>query len=267
MLLEGEKAVSGTADAQGRVDLTQIVSHPRLWSAEFPNLYALEIALADAAGHSTERLSRQIGIREVTIKDGVLLVNGTRVKLTGICRHDVSAAEGTAVGEDLWTKDLKLMKAANINAIRCSHYPYGSGFYDLCDKMGFYVLDELPYCWVAPPMAVGNYPAQDPAMAPAFEQRARETVSRDKNHPASSSGASATKTTAPTRPTSRLAADLTRQLDPTRPRLVSGCPAEKFNVEMDDTPLSDPQDDARRHQRQKTPCQVAEDVFRASQRL
>ena len=51
------------------------------------------------------------------------------------------------------------MKAANINAIRCSHYPYGSGFYDLCDKMGFYVLHELPFCWVGPPMMVGNCPA------------------------------------------------------------------------------------------------------------
>ena len=57
-------------------------------------------------------------------------MNGVPVKLTGICRHDVSAEDGTAVGKDLWRKDLTLMKAANINAIRTSHYPYGSGFYD-----------------------------------------------------------------------------------------------------------------------------------------
>jgi beta-galactosidase/beta-glucuronidase len=233
--LEGQPVISGHADAQGRVELTQMVPQPRLWSAEFPNLYQMDLTLEDAASHSTEKLSQQIGIREVTIKDGVLRVNGTRVKLTGICRHDVSASEGTAVGEDLWTKDLKLMKAANINAIRCSHYPYGSGFYDLCDKLGFYVLDELPYCWVAPPMAVGNYPAQDPAMAPAFEQRARETINRDKNHPSIIIWSIGNENYGTNSPNLQLATDLTKQLDPTRPRLVSGCPAEKFNVEMDDT--------------------------------
>ena len=127
------------------------------------------------------------------------------------------------------------MKAANINAIRCSHYPYGSGFYDLCDKMGFYVLHELPYCWVGPPTMTGNCPAVDPAMTPAFEQRARETVLRDKNHPSviiwgvgnENYGKNPARNL-------QIAADLTRQLDPTRPRLVSGCPADKFNVEMDD---------------------------------
>jgi beta-galactosidase len=233
--LEGEKDLSGTVDAHGHVELRQIVSHPRFWSAEFPNLYAMGIALEDSAGHFTQRLSRQIGIREVTVTNGLLLVNGTRVKLTGICRHDVSATEGTAVGEELWTKDLKLMKAANINAIRCSHYPYGSGFYDLCDKMGFYVLDELPYCWVAPPMATGNYPAQDPALAPAFAQRARETINRDKNHPSVILWGIGNENWLKNTPNLRLATDLAKELDPTRPRLVSCSPAEKFNVEMDDS--------------------------------
>lgn len=234
MHLAGEQVISSTADAQGHVELTQIVSQPRLWSAEFPNLYQLDLTLDEAAGHSMERLSRQIGIREVIIKNGVLLVNGTRVKLTGICRHDVSATEGTAVGEELWTKDLQLMKAANINAIRCSHYPYGSGFYDLCDKLGFYVLDELPYCWVAPPTIRTNYPAEDPVMAPAFGQRARETVNRDKNHPCVIVWGIGNENYGPKAPNLQLAADLAKQLDPTRPRLVSGCLAEKYNVEMDD---------------------------------
>jgi beta-galactosidase len=232
--LEGEPAVAGTPDAQGHVTLTQTVSHPKLWSAEFPNLYDLKISLEDSARHPAERVSRRIGIREVTIRDGVLLVNGTRVKLTGICRHDVSATEGTAVGEALWTKDLTLMKAANINAIRCSHYPYGSGFYDLCDKLGFYVLHELPYCWVGPPTMVTNCPAEDPAMTPAFEQRARETVLRDKNHPCVIIWGVGNENYGKKAPNLQIAADIAKQLDPTRPRLVSGSPAEKFNVEMDD---------------------------------
>ena len=232
--LEREADATGITDEQGRVTLTQMVSHPKLWSAEFPNLYKMEISVEDPVQHTVERVSRQIGIREVTIKNGVLLVNGTRVKLTGICRHDVSATEGTAVGEALWTKDLTLMKAANINAIRCSHYPYGSGFYDLCDQMGFYVLHELPYCWVGPPTIVTNCPAEEPALTPAFEQRARETVLRDKNHPCVIIWGIGNENYGKNAPNLQRAADLTKEFDPTRPRLVSCSPAEKFNVEMDD---------------------------------
>ena len=100
-------------------------------------------------------------------------MNGEIVKLAGICRHDLSANEGCAVGPDLWRKDLTLMKAANINSIRTSHYPYGTGFYDMCDEMGFYVIDELPYCWC---------PTDTDDLAAAYAQRARETIARDKNH-------------------------------------------------------------------------------------
>lgn len=233
--LEGEDAFAGTPDAQGHLELTKIVSNPRLWSAEFPNLYKTDIDLADSAGNPIERVSRQVGIREISIKDGLLLVNGTRVKLTGTCRHDCSASEGTAVGEELWTMDLKLMKEANINAIRCSHYPYGSGFYDLCDKMGFYVLHELPYCWVSPPMMPENYPGDDPEMTPAFEQRARETINRDKNHPCVIIWGIGNENNGKSNRNLQRAVDITGQMDPTRPRLVSHMPADRYGVELDDT--------------------------------
>jgi beta-galactosidase/beta-glucuronidase len=259
--LEGQAAISGAADSQGRVTVNQTVPQPRLWTAEFPNLYKMDISLTDPAGRSTERVSRQIGIREVTVTNGLLLVNGTRVKLTGICRHDVSATDGTAVGEELWAKDLSLMKAANINAIRCSHYPYGSGFYDLCDKMGFYVLHELPYCWLGPPTMVTNYPAEDPAMRPAFEQRARETIQRDKNHPSVIIWGIGNENYGKKLPNLQIAADLAKQLDPTRPRLVSCSLADKFNVEMDDRHYPTMQmlhDDIRDKRRAKWPLVYSE---------
>src|SRR5262249_51472073 len=134
----------------------------------------LTVELKDGRRRTLETVTRRIGIREVTATNSVLLVNGVPVKLAGVCRHDLSANEGTAVGPDLWRRDILLMKSANINAIRTSHYPYGAGFYDLCDELGMYVMDELPYCWC---------PTDDPETTPAFEQRARETVRRDKNHP------------------------------------------------------------------------------------
>ncbi|MDH7480474.1 MAG: glycoside hydrolase family 2 TIM barrel-domain containing protein [Armatimonadota bacterium] len=207
----------------GKAELVQIVSNPKLWSAEHPNLYNLTIEIKDTNGKSIEKVVRRIGIREISIKDGVFLVNGVPVKLVGICRHDVYPSKGTAIDEEVWRKDLTLMKAANFNAIRTSHYPYGSKFYDLCDEMGFYVVDELPYCWC---------PTDDPEMTPAWLQRARETIARDKNHPCVVIWAIGNENKEGRN--QKITADLVKQLDPTRPRLNSCRPADENNVEFDD---------------------------------
>ncbi len=213
----------------GRVVLTQIVEQPKLWSAEFPNLYNLTVELKDNRRQILETATRRIGIREVTIANSVLLVNGKPVKLAGVCRHDVSASEGTAVGPELWRKDIMLMKGANINAIRTSHYPYGAGFYDLCDELGIYVMDELPYCWCA---------TDNPQTRPAFEQRARETIRRDKNHPSVILWAIGNENKQGRN--LRVVADLVKQLDPTRPRAVSWFSGDKYNVELSDSHYTTP---------------------------
>jgi beta-galactosidase len=225
MELEGQPRVEGEPDANGEAKLTQLVRGPKLWSAEFPNLYALSVELLGPDGKVIEGVTRKVGIREVTTKDGVFCVNGVPVKLVGICRHDVYPTLGTAINADVWRKDLTLMKAANFNAVRTSHYPYGSGFYDLCDQMGFYVLDEEPFCWVN---------CDDPEMTPAFAQRARETVQRDKNHPCVVIWGIGNENK-PGRDNT-LAAKITREIDPTRPRLVSCQRAEDggADVEFDD---------------------------------
>jgi beta-galactosidase/beta-glucuronidase len=225
MLLEGERPVQGEPDAEGQVILRQTVAHPRLWSAEFPNLYGLTIELKRADGQKTESLTRKVGIREVSVENGVFRVNHVPVKLAGICRHDLYPTLGAAVGKEVWSKDLTLMKAANFNAIRTSHYPYGSGFYDLCDQMGFYVLDEEPFCWVD---------CDDAAMTPAFEQRVRETIERDKNHACVVIWGLGNEN-APGR-NNAVAAAITRQMDPTRPRVISAQRGDSSgaDVEFDD---------------------------------
>jgi len=214
----------GVAVTDNQAVLTQIVPNPRLWSAEHPNLYPINISLQDNTGKTVEHVVRKVGIREITIKNGVLLVNGKPVKLEGICRHDVSARDGSAVGPDLWRKDLLLMKAANINAIRTSHYPYGSGFYDLCDEMGFYVADELPYCWA---------PTNDASLEAAFTQRARETIARDKNHPSVIIWAVGNENKDGCN--NQTVADLVKKLDPTRLRLVSCKNADLYGTDFDDS--------------------------------
>jgi beta-galactosidase len=222
MRLEGVSGeVTGTIE-NGHAVLTKVVERPKLWSAEFPNLYHLMVELK-AGSRALETFSKRIGIREITITNGIFMVNGVPVKLAGICRHDVSPSEGTAVGPDLWRKDITLMKAANINAIRTSHYPYGSGFYDLCDELGMYVLDELPYCWC---------PTDDLSMQPAFEQRARETIMRDKNHPSVIVWTIGNENKAGRN--LQIIADLVKTLDPTRPRNVSCMEADKYKVDLSD---------------------------------
>lgn len=232
MLLEGQPPVEAQADDNGQVQLTQTVRNPKLWSAEFPNLYSLSVELKDAQGKLLERVSRRVGLREVSITNGIFCVNRTPVKLVGICRHDVYPTLGTAINPEVWKKDLTLMKAANFNAVRTSHYPYGSGFYDLCDEMGFYVIDEEPFCWVN---------CDDPELPAAFEQRARETVTRDKNHPCVVIWGVGNENH-PGRDNA-LAAKVTRELDPSRPRLIScqHADAGSEHVEFDDAHYTPPQ--------------------------
>ena len=232
MNIEGQPTVESAVESDGQATLTQVMLHPKLWSAEFPDLYKTSIELRDSKGAAVEKVERRVGIREVTIQKGIFCVNSVPVKLVGICRHDVSPTDGSAVGPELWKKDLTLMKACNFNAVRTSHYPYGSGFYDLCDEMGFYVLDEEPFCWVD---------CSDTTLTTGFEQRAREAVQRDKNHACvviwgigneNKPGINNTR-----------AAQITREIDPTRPRLISCQRSEDggANVEFDDAHYVTPQ--------------------------
>ena len=147
--LKGESPAMTVFNGQDAIEVVQTLDQPRLWSAEKPNLYEMALDLRDGNGKVIEHIEKKIGVREVSIKNGVFMVNNVPVKLAGICRHDVYPTMGTAVDESVWKKDITLMKACNINAIRTSHYPYGTKFYDLCDEMGMYVVDEMAACWVA----------------------------------------------------------------------------------------------------------------------
>jgi len=231
MQLEG---VDGDADAKvqnGKATITKVVENAKLWSAEFPNLYAMTVELTGKDGKPLHRYQQKIGIREITIKDAVLLINGTPVKFSGMCRHDHSPHEGTATTPEIWRKDIELMKAANVNAIRTSHYPYGKGFYELCDELGMYVMDELPYCWT---------PTNDPELEPSFTQRARETIRRDKNHPSVIVWAIGNENRDQGQ-NLQVVADLVKQLDPTRPRAVSEYGGAKYNVELSDSHYTRPE--------------------------
>ena len=222
MTLNGVETVTNAAN--GKAVFTQIINQPSLWSAEFPNLYDLILKIKDTNGLITETVSNRIGIREITISNAVVLLNGVPVKFAGVCNHDSWGTNGNALGSNNWRADILMMKAANINAIRTTHYNFGSGFFDLCDELGMYVMDELPYCWVSS--------VNDPNMTPAFQQHAREVIRRDRNHPSVMVWAIGNENSAGSN--LQITADLVKSLDSTRPRLVSTFPAANYNVELSD---------------------------------
>jgi len=124
------------------VDFSKLIKDVKTWNAEKPNLYQLLVHLKDEKGNTIEATSIKVGFRNIKIENSQFLVNGKPVLLKGANLHDHSDTEGHAVTEALTFKDLEVMKQNNLNAIRCSHYPKDPHFYRMCDKYGFYVVDE-----------------------------------------------------------------------------------------------------------------------------
>ncbi|MBR5188468.1 MAG: DUF4981 domain-containing protein [Clostridia bacterium] len=155
--------------------------NPKLWTAETPNLYTLVIKAGD------EYIRKQIGFRSISVsKKGELLINGIAVKLKGVNRHDTHAYKGYTVSIEDMMADLTLMKKNNINCIRTSHYPNDPIFYELCDKYGFYVVDECDLEGHGVELIVRNMNpsflmADDPVWKESFVDRMVRTLERDKN--------------------------------------------------------------------------------------
>jgi beta-galactosidase len=126
---------------QGEVHGSIIIADPTKWTAENPYLYTFEMKLV-AEDTVVQEQSQRVGFRQVEIKNGNLCVNGEPILLKGVNRHDHHPKYGRAVPHEYIKRDLLLMKKHNINAIRTSHYPPDPYLLDLCDELGFWVIDE-----------------------------------------------------------------------------------------------------------------------------
>jgi beta-galactosidase len=129
------------------VNIESRVAKPLKWNAEEPNLYRLVLTL-EQAGRAMERIERHIGFRTVETKGRQLYVNGARVKLAGVCHHEIDPLTGRANTMRHAEEDVKLFKSANLNHVRTSHYPCTQEFLDAADRHGLYVESEAPLCWV-----------------------------------------------------------------------------------------------------------------------
>nr|WP_294897999.1 glycoside hydrolase family 2 TIM barrel-domain containing protein [uncultured Pedobacter sp.] len=165
------------------------IKTPLKWSAETPNLYTLVMLLKDKTGKILETTSTKVGFRKVEIKDAQLLVNGVRILVHGVNRHEHDDVLGHVPSKETLIQDLKLMKQFNINSIRLSHYPNDPSIYQLADQYGFYLVDEANI--EAHGMGSsfegnfdkGIHPAYLKSWAHAFMDRIKRMYERDKNHP------------------------------------------------------------------------------------
>ncbi len=166
------------------------IQNPHLWNSEQPYLYTLVLETEN------EVITEQIGIREICVKGNVVYLNGSPVKFRGVNRHDSDPVTGFVINVNQMKKDLEMMKQYNFNAIRTSHYPNQPMFYQMCDKYGFFVIDEadneshgpwmLCYSNDTDEERAGRWNeliSDNPEFDEATLDRVKKLVERDKNRP------------------------------------------------------------------------------------
>jgi beta-galactosidase len=158
------------------------VNIPHLWSASDPYLYKVHSTVR-AGSRVVDEYDTPIGIREAVFDaDKGFLLNGERVKLNGACLHHDGGSVGAAVPERIWERRLEILKEMGCNAIRTSHNPYAAEFLDLCDRMGFLVMNEAFDEWKVPKGQIGpNGYAK--YFDEWYERDVQNFVRRDRNHP------------------------------------------------------------------------------------
>ncbi len=149
------------------------------WSAEQPHLYSVVVELIDGEGAVVERAEQHVGFRNVEIVGRDLLINGARVLIRGVNRHDFDRSTGRVISVDSMRADIVFLKQFGFNAIRTSHAPNDPRFLDLCDEIGMYVVDEANI----ESHAFLSSLCRDSRYTSAWVERGARMVQRDKNHP------------------------------------------------------------------------------------
>ncbi len=172
----GETVAEGKGKAG--TDITVSVAAPMLWSDEIPNLYRLIIKCGD------EYIPFLMGFKDMKVINGVVYINGKKVKAKGVNRHDSHHLLGSTAPLDHMINDLYIMKRHNINTVRTSHYPNDPRFLGLCDRLGFYVVDETDIeTHGATNVKDWDYFTNSEEWSDSYLDRCQRMFERDKNHP------------------------------------------------------------------------------------
>ena len=173
----GTETYSGTAKAEKTVTLNSLSSlHP--WSAEDPYLYTVVVSQKDENGAEEMAFSTKYGFRNITKNGNLIYINGKRVYFKGVNTQDTHPEYGRAIDMETMMKDLTMMKKANVNTVRTSHYPRQPKMYAMMDALGFYVMDEADVeCHYNQNLSSNS------SWITAMDDRTKRMVLRDRNHP------------------------------------------------------------------------------------
>lgn len=168
-----EKPTANTARISMNIDKV------KLWSPEEANLYIATITLLSPDGTEVDFESSRVGFREIKIDNGIIYLNGKRLIIRGVNRHEHCAATGRTVSMEQMLDEIKLMKRLNINSVRTCHYPDDPDWYDLCDQLGILLVCECNL----ETHAVNGALSHNPSWAANFLERGIRMVLTHKNHP------------------------------------------------------------------------------------
>ena len=174
---------SGSSTAEKTVTLSGLSSlHP--WSAENPYLYTVVVSQKNENGAEEMAFSTKYGFRNITKSGNLIYINNKRVYFKGVNTQDTHPEYGRAIDMETMMKDLTMMKQANVNTVRTSHYPRQPKMYAMMDALGFYVMDEADvechYSWTS---FGNNCLANNSSWITAMDDRTKRMVLRDRNHP------------------------------------------------------------------------------------
>lgn len=181
---DGVIAAEGEAVLEdGKAEIRAEIGKVQPWSAELPYLYQITLKV-ERQGEVVDEAEVHTGFRKVEVKGENFTVNGKAILISGVNLHDFSPAGGAVVERSVVEEDLRLMKQHNINAIRCSHYPKQPYFYELCDRYGFYVIDEADlethgFEWIQKYEWLNDIPS----WKAAYCDRSTRMVKEHRNHP------------------------------------------------------------------------------------
>jgi beta-galactosidase/beta-glucuronidase len=158
------------------------VTAPLKWDSEHPNLYKLQVTAVVITQGVQEHL-REFGFRKVERRKNGLYVNGDEVKLRGVCRHDTHPLRGRSVTPEIDAQDALLLRDANVNFVRTSHYPPTESFLEACDRIGIYVEEETAVCFVNQAWSIAAPTQSNPEFTSRFLNQFAEMIERDRSHP------------------------------------------------------------------------------------
>jgi beta-galactosidase len=159
------------------------VRNPKLWSNENPYLYRLLLTLKDGNGKVLDIRTTRVGLRDIKIENGVFKVNGVPIKIKGVNRHEAHPDTGRTLTRDQMREDALIMKRFNINTVRCSHYPNDEYWYEICDELGIFVIDEANIESHGMGYSMERSLGNNPVWLEQHLDRTRRMVETHKNHP------------------------------------------------------------------------------------